>query len=265
MVFYCGCCAIRIKFVLQLPCNPKAYWVSGEGVLIFRVVLTAVFVMILATPSFAIIEWYIQCNPSGTHFEGTVSIFNQYVQEGPVDGYELLFEQSLVGSCEPPVRFMAVPLPEPFHTVEYPISRLVTENNRLFRFEILLKKPDGSVLNLSRPRVPSWNVVSCGESVAARGYLTNLDQYNYVELTLCPGACDTWPCTGIDLGQIPEDQWLPFLDSGIPVDVYGYYSLYSMPGGACLIAQKIVPTPSDECGPVALEKNTWCSLKARYR
>ena len=237
-----------------------------EFIMSLRITLIAVSVLLLAAPAFAIIEWDIQCDATQANFEVTLDIFNQYVQEGDVTGYELLFEQSAVGTCDAPEVFMTVPLHAPLTWTQYSFTRPVPEINRYFRFRVLMKWPDGTVLDVGFPGAPSWNVASCGEAVAARGYLTNANEFGAVEVLPCPGSCDTWPCTwSVNLSQIPEEQWLPLVGTDIPVDIYGHFLLYPMPGDSCLMGEYWLPTASEDCGPVAVEGESWGGLKARYR
>jgi hypothetical protein len=231
-----------------------------------RITLIAMSVLFVSTPASASIEWDIQCDAAQTNFEVTLDIFNQYVQEGDVTGYELLFEQSAVGTCDAPEVFMTVPLHSPLTYAQYSFTRPVPEMNRYYRFRVLMKWPDGTVLDVGFPGAPSWNVASCGEAVAARGYLANPNEYGDVELFPCPNSCGTWPCTmAVNMSQIPEEQWMPLVGTNIPVDIYGRFVRYPMPGGPCLVGEDWLPTSSEDCGPVAVEGESWGSLKARYR
>ena len=231
-----------------------------------RILLVALWGSFLVAPAHAYVEWDIHCNGAQTDFEGTVGIFNQYVQEGDVTGYELLFEQLAVGTCEPPEIFMSVPLHAPLSYAQYPISRPVPEPNQFYRFRVLMRYPDGAVQDVGFPGAPSWNVVSCGEAVAARGFLASVDQYGVVELQPCPNSCDTWPCVGgIDLSMVPEEQWLPFVGTDVAFDIYGPYVLYPMAGSPCMYGESLLQTAGGVCGPVSVEMGSWGSLKARFR
>lgn len=100
----------------------------------FRNSLLAMFVLLFASPAYPYVEWEIQCNGAQTSFEGTVGVFNQYFPEGgDVTGYELLFEQFAIGTCETPEVFMTVPLHAPLSYAQYSISRPVHETNQYFR------------------------------------------------------------------------------------------------------------------------------------
>jgi len=224
--------------------------------------------MLVAIQSFAITEWDIQCNATQTGFDITVNLFNQFIQEGDVTGYELLFEQTPIGSCESPEIFLTVPLHAPLTYAEYSFSRPVSKANLYYRFNVLVKRPDGSVVDFGFHGAPSWDMKSCGDAVAARGKLVNANNYadDTVRVILCSASCNDWPCTySINMSQIPEEQWRPFVDTDISIDIYGRFLLYPMPGGSCLLAESWLPTATEDCEPVALENQTWGSLKAKYR
>jgi hypothetical protein len=231
----------------------------------FRIILIAVLVLFFVAPAHSYVEWDIHCSGAQTDFEGTVGVFNQYV-EGDVTGYELLFEQLAIGTCETPEVFLTVPLHASLSYAQYSISRPVLEANQYYRFRVLLRNPDGMVQDVGFPGAPSWNVVSCGEAVAARGFLVSVDEYGVADLEPCPGSCDTWSCVGgIDLSMIPEGQWLPLVGTEIAIDIYGSYVLYPMAGSPCMYGESLIPTTSEVCGPVSVESESWSGVKARYR
>lgn len=234
--------------------------------MLLRITLIAMSVFFVAAPAYAYVEWDVQCNEAQTHFEGTVGVFNQYVQGGDVTGYELLFEQFTSGTCETPEVFMTVPLHAPLSYAQYAISRPVPGTNSYNRFRVLLRRPDGTVQDVGFPGAPSWNVASCGEAAVARGYLVSVDQDGTAELEPCPDSCDTWPCGRyVDLSMVPQEQWMPFVGTGIPVDVYGAFVLYPMAGDPCLFGESLLPSSSGDCETVAVERETWSGVKARYR
>lgn len=231
-----------------------------------RITLITMLALLLVVPAYSNVEWDVQCDGAQASFEGTVRVFNQYVQEGDVTGYELLFEQFAIGTCQSPEIFMTVPLHAPLTYAQYSISRPVPEANQYYRFRVLMRRPDGTVQDVGFPLAPSWNVASCGEAVAARGSIVSVDEYGTAELQSCPGSCDTWPCGwSIDLSMVPEGQWMHLVGTGIPVDIYGSFVLYPMAGSPCLYGESLLPTSSEDCAPVALESETWSNLKARYR
>lgn len=237
-----------------------------EFIMSLRITLIAVYVLFVAAPASAIIEWDIQCDAAQTHFEVTVDIFNQYVQEGDVTGYELLFEQSAVGTCDAPEIFMTVPLHTPLTWTQYSFTRPVPEINRYFRFRVLMRLPDGTVLDVGFPGAPSWNVASCGEAVAVRGYLVDADYLGYFNVLPCPDSCETWLCPYyVDLSQVPPEQWEPFVGTNIPMDIYGQAVLYPMAGSPCLNGFEVRPTAEGICSPVATDQRTWGGLKAIFR
>lgn len=214
----------------------------------------------------ASIEWDVRCDAARAQFEISVGIFNQYVQEGDVAGYELLFEQSAIGTCEAAEIFATRPLHAPLTYADYSFTRPAPEANRYYRFRVLMRRPDGTVYDVGFPAAPSWFAASCGEAVAARGMLTGVDDFGYATVELCAGSCPTWPCTSaVSMVEIPEEQWLPLVGSGIPVDLHGRYHLYPMPGGPCLSAESLVLTSSADCAPIPVQGATWGGLKGRYR
>ena len=183
-----------------------------------RIILSTVLAFLFVTPVYSNVDWDVQCNGAQTDFEGTVGIFNQYIQEGDVTGYELLFEQFAIGTCESPEVFMTVPLHAPLTYAQHTISRPVPETNQYYRFRVLLRHPDGTVQDVGFSGAPSWVVASCGEAVAIRGYLVQVDEYDIAEIQPCPDSCDTWPCVqGIDLSMVPDEEWMPLVGVGISV------------------------------------------------
>jgi len=233
---------------------------------LLRCTISVIATLVISGPAFGNISWDIQCGAGQTEFEISVGILNQYVQEGEVDGYELLFEQSTVGSCDDPEVFMAVPLHSPLTYAEYSFTRPANELNQYYLFNVRMKLPDGSVQSIGFPGAPSWNVGSCGDALAARGYLVSDLGNGDVEFQSCTSSCSAWPCaTKINLGEIPEELWRPFIGAGIPVDIWGRYILIPMPGGSCLYGGNVLPTTNEACGTVATEGSSWGSAKARYR
>ena len=232
-----------------------------------RIALIAALVLLYVAPAYPGVTWDVQCNDAQTFFEGTVTVFNQYVVEGDVTGYELLFEQFATGTCESPEIFMTAPLHASLTEAQFSIHRPVPETNQYYRFRVLLRSPDGAVIDVGFPGSPSWNVASCGEAVAARGFLVNVDDYGVAELQLCPDSCDTWPCGGwgIDLSMIPEEQWMPLIGTEISVEIYGFFVLYPMAGSPCMFGESLLPTTGGDCGSVAVDRELWGSVKARYR
>lgn len=226
-----------------------------------RVLITLTAFLVLATPAAAWVDWLIQC--TGSQIEGTVGVFNQYV-EGDVSGYDIVIEKLAIGTCEEPEIVFSTPLHDPFHYVEIPFSQPAPLANQNYQFQIYIRYPDGHL----RPLIPgpAWYVASCGEAVEVRGFITSVNSYGWAEIQPCPGDCDTWPCLqGISLYSIPEEKWLPFVGSDQPVDIYGDFVYTPMAGDSCLNARSLYPAASEDCGIVAEEGLSWDCLKAYYR
>jgi len=230
-----------------------------------RIAATFCALLAMALPASAYVYMDIQCDEAQSEFTFNVEIFNQfYIEEDSTD-WEVLFEQSKVGTCEDAVEVMAVPLPDPlgwgYHTFTLPVP----EPNQYFLYLARMRAPDGTIHPIVTMRPPSFAYASCGEAVAARGYLEDADNQGYVNVLPCPGVCETWVCSyGVDLGQVPAEQWQPFVGTGIPVEVFGEFVMFPMAGSPCLMGTGARPIAEEACGPVATDKRTWGSLKAGY-
>ena len=221
---------------------------------------------LLALPASAAVYIDVQCDEAQAEFTFNVEIFNQFYLEEDSTGWEVVFEQSKVGPCELPVTVMAVPLPDPYDWGFHTFSLPVPEPNQYFLYLARMKAPDGTLHPIITQRPPSLAYASCGEAVAARGYLEDADYQGFVNVLPCPGVCETWICVGhIDLQQVPAEQWEPFVGTGVPVEVFGDFVMYPMAGSPCMIGTGVRPFTEEACGPVANDKRTWGSLKAGYR
>jgi hypothetical protein len=70
----------------------------------------------------------------------------------------------------------------------------------------------------------------------------------------------------IDLSQVPPEQYLPYVGTGIPVDIFGdFLTTTPMPGDPCLLATDVRATVDGACEPIPEGKENWGSLKARFR
>lgn len=231
-----------------------------------RIAVTICALLVLALPASAAVYMDIQCDEARSEFTFNVEIFNQFYIEEDATGWEVLFEQSKVGTCDEPVEVMAVPLPDPlgwgFHTFTLPVP----EANQYFKFTAKMRAPDGAIHPIITMRPPSFAFASCGEAVAVRGYLEDADYQGYLNVLPCPDSCETWVCAeGVDVSQVPAEQWQPFVGTGIPVEVFGQFVMYPMAGSPCLMGTGVRPIAEEACGPVATDRRTWGSLKAGYR
>jgi hypothetical protein len=231
----------------------------------FRITAAILFLLVLSFPAVAAVTMNIQCNEAQTEFSFDVEIFNQfYIDEDSTD-WEVLFEQSWVGGCEEPEIVMSVPLPDPLAFGYHSFTLPVPATNQNFLYRAKMRAPDGTIHEILTMRPPSWTPASCGEAVAVRGYLEDADYLGYLNVLPCPDSCETWLCPyGVDLSQVPAEQWQPFVGTNIPMDVYGHAVLYPMAGSPCLLGIEVRPTPQELCAPVASDKRTWGSLKAGY-
>lgn len=218
-----------------------------------------------AGPALAYISILPVCDEQNSEFDFEVEIFNQFI-EGDVTGWEVVFEETWTGTCEPPRWVHAVPLPGFLDGATYSFSVPVRAQNEYFFYKGWLRSPTGAIQDIFFNHPAPVGVVSCGEAVAARGFLVDAGYLGFYNVTPCPEDCDTWLCSQyVDLSMLPEEDWLPFVGSDVPVDVYGDYGLVNpMLGSPCLYVTGIQATPGG-CGIVAVEETTWDALKARFR
>ncbi len=228
--------------------------------------LIVALIILSAAPAAAIVSVQVECGEGNSVFHVSGSVFNQMV-EGDVTGWEVVLEQTWVGTCEIPTLVAAWSLPAYLNEEVFAFDLVVPAVNQYFLYTAQLRSPDGVIQSIPRYGTYPFNSALCGEAPAVRGYLEESGYLDYYEVLPCEDACDTWLCPySIDMSNVPPEQLLPFVGTGYPVDIFGDFgTLTPMPGDPCLVGTAIRPTSDGSCGPIPVSAENWGSLKARFR
>ncbi len=113
--------------------------------MMLRIATAFLFLLLLPHPVAATVAMDIQCNEAQSEFTFNVEIFNQFYLDEDSTGWEVIFEQSLVGGCEEPEVVMAVPLPVPLGFGYHTFTIEVPETNQYFLYTAKMKAPDGTI------------------------------------------------------------------------------------------------------------------------
>jgi hypothetical protein len=225
-----------------------------------RITAALILVLVSVTGAGASVDLDAHCQ-GGTITIG-VHIFNY---EYPPEWVGLVIQRSWNGACgtEEIITDPPLALPPNMEDIYHTVTEPMLEDDHYFAYEAFMVDEDGNLTPAPAGfEVLPYDLAGCGEAVATRGYLLSI----YGEFAVCPDLCwlDCYP-GGIALWELPPEIYEPYVDSGIPVDVYGEVILDGMPPVPCVLVSDIVPTPGGECGPVPAQRTTWSAIKSWYR
>jgi len=191
----------------------------------------------------------------------SVTIFNY---EYPAEWVGLVIQRSWVGACGTETIITDPPLALPPHMEQlyHLVTEPMLEDDHYFKYRAFMVDDVGNLTPAPGGfEVLPYDLAGCGEPVATRGFLRS-DGPNF---EVCPDMCWLDCPGGIYFGALPPEIYEPYIDSGIPIDVYGEVILDGMIPVPCVVVSDILPTPSGECGPVPVERTTWSTIKSWYR
>jgi hypothetical protein len=200
--------------------------------------------------------------------EGVVEIQANYINDGSQpDWVGLVVTRDRVGLCDEPVVILPEmwPLPELFVPTDYGFSEIPPAMDQYFRY-ILQAVDSAGELHLVEPQgdLLCHDFAACGPAVAARGFLWDTGDWSGIEP--CPATCWFEVCVGpLDIDGLDPEVWETYVNTGIPVNLYGEAFVSGMPVSPCLIVSDVQPTEGGECGPAPTAPTSWSSLKHRYR
>ena len=159
------------------------------------------------------------------------------------------------------------PLPPPDVYVEYQMSEVPPAPNTYFGYTVKAIDAEGILHSITSPNFHTHDFAACGDAVATRGYLTGYGPYD-LWIEACPETCWGEICDfyqNIDVSEIDPEDYEMYINTGIPVDLYGEAFVDYMPGAPCLRLSDIEPTAGGECGPLPPRPISWSGLKSIYR
>lgn len=230
-----------------------------------KILIIGIILFTLVSPAVAGVSTYALVDE--TEVQVIVTVMNDWLEDPA--GKAIRVTGQILGTCEDPfpVSEEDVPIPPFLGYEEYSFTIANPDPQRFFMYLARGVNPDGSTFGL--PGAGDVGPVDFGgleDAVIARGWLTSSSQYDAV-LEPCPDTC--WLATpeacpiylnagGNDVAQ--------YIDSGIPVDLYGHSTINGLLGNECLGVTAVLPTMGPEgCGSVSVQTLRFGALKARYR
>jgi hypothetical protein len=196
-----------------------------------------------------------------------VSIFNaEYDWQGVVLQWRHL---NICDEPWEPVDMDPLPLGPPYSHVTHTLTFPAHDPDEWVDYQAFYIDSAGALHPAPGGGWASRDAVSCADLILTRGYL--VDEYNppHVWFEACPDTCWYFGRWGewLFTWELEPGTWEQYVDTGIPVNVWGEYHDDEMPGGAGIIATRIEAVPAGEgCGPpVASERATWGMVKSLYR
>jgi hypothetical protein len=224
-----------------------------------RPILVLAALAVLAPAAGASVDLNAQCD--GTTVSVSVWAFND---DYPPAWVGMVVERSWVGTCEPGVIVTAAPLdlPAPMEEIHHVFEDAVPEGDHAYWYRAFMVDADGELTPAPAGfEILPYDAASCGAAVLSRGFLLS----GGPNFEACADLCWVDCYAGINLNDLPPEVWQPYVDSGIPVDIYGTAQLDGMPVVSCIFVSDVQPAPGGECGPVPARRLPWSAVKARYR
>lgn len=208
------------------------------------------------------------CGDDGQSFEITVTVVNDFRDHDPT-GYHFSIFEDWVGHCtsgdglySPEVPHM--PLPPYGSQASWTFTVPAFTRDRMFLYSPVLWLASGY-----GTQNPSEHFVSgaaaCGNGTAVRGYLRDSGD-GLFHVQACVADCGSWLCYDrIDLTGLDISTYEAHVGTDLPIDIEGYQPGAGSPGGVCLVATALQPSPGGECRPVPDQGLSWGALKSAYR
>lgn len=200
---------------------------------------------------------------------GVVHVSAGFFNGGYGDEYVgLVVTRDWVGACDGLVLITAepYPLPELYEYTEFSFTHTPPELDKYFGYRLWLADSGGHLFSPGPAGdLLPYDFAACGPAVAVRGRLTCDGDWYGIEP--CPDTCWGEICSfqPLTMDEIEPEVYEPYVNTGIPVDLYGEAFVDGMPGSPCLIVTDLQPTPDGECGPVPTEARSWSAIKEHYR
>jgi hypothetical protein len=240
---------------------------TAEGNVLLHKLLAAALLLI-ATPTWALVDLLGRCDQTTGEFQFTVIVVNDLL-DGDTVGTSIVLEQTLAGSCDKPVLapIPDLPLPAFLQEATYTFALGAPWPQRTWRYQAMLRHPDGQVEPLGPfGEVTPVVALSWGAAPAVRGTLEADATGPWFHIVPCVQDCGHWLCyENLDLSRIHTAQYEAYLRSGEPVDVHGEFLVTAASGGACLYVTAVEPAKGDPCAAIPVATSSWGSLKSSYR
>lgn len=194
-----------------------------------------------------------------------------YWRDMPAVWTALVVQRSTVGLCGDETTITPAPWPREARPSsdpgsEYSLTDPVPGGNRCYLYAVHAVDAQGQLTHVCGAGEQPYDYVQCGTPILTRGLLVldfaDLDGPPRFEA--CAEGC--WPKdTFLDLHLVDRATYAPYIQTGIPVDIYGWMNVTDLTIRSFITATRVVATPSGACGPVPVRATSWGQVKASYR
>lgn len=223
------------------------------------VVLVASFIACAVVPASASVSLGASCT------DGTISC-SVFVSSGGEEWQGVVLQWRHLNLCDDPwrpVEMEMLPIPPEWYTT-YSLTFPAHDPDEWVQYRAFYVDADGALHPADGNGWSPSDEATCANPILVRGYLR--DFWGELWIEPCPATCWLWEAQ-VFTWDLEPGTWEHLVDSGTPVNIWGYFRDDEMPGASGIWPSAIAPVgPGEDCDPaVATARTTWGSVKSRYR